>query len=180
MARGKTNAASAKTEAARSAQVARFLKEMLSGVGPSVAAGRDTAMLREILDTTAARLSEDLNDQPAVELELRFIIGNVYLELRDYASAAEMHEAALKLAKVVYGNDHPQVAVSLKSLGSALMHQGKLTEAETLHRQALEMQRKWLGNKDEDVAISLNGLASVLREQGKYAESEALKVKSFH
>jgi eukaryotic-like serine/threonine-protein kinase len=36
--------------------VAQFLKEMLAGVGPSVALGRDTTMLREILDTAAKRV----------------------------------------------------------------------------------------------------------------------------
>ena len=37
------------TEAARSAQVAQFLKDMLKGVGPSVSRGRDATLLREIL-----------------------------------------------------------------------------------------------------------------------------------
>src|SRR6266567_1302103 len=36
----------AQTEAAKSRQVAQFLKDMLNGVGPSVALGRDTTMLR--------------------------------------------------------------------------------------------------------------------------------------
>src|SRR5256886_17125651 len=43
----------AKTEAAKSQQVAQFLKDMLKGVAPSVGLGRDTALLREILDKTA-------------------------------------------------------------------------------------------------------------------------------
>src|SRR5262249_2893192 len=38
--------------AAKSKQVAHFLTAMLEGVGPSVAQGRDTKMLREILDKT--------------------------------------------------------------------------------------------------------------------------------
>jgi hypothetical protein len=36
-------------EAAKSRQVAAFLKDMVSGVAPSVARGRDAQMLREIL-----------------------------------------------------------------------------------------------------------------------------------
>ena len=40
----------AKVEANKSWQVAQFLKDMLQGVGPSVARGRDAPMLREILD----------------------------------------------------------------------------------------------------------------------------------
>src|SRR5262249_17079778 len=46
----------AKTEAAKSTQVAAFLQDMLGAVGPSVALGRDTELLREILEKTAKRL----------------------------------------------------------------------------------------------------------------------------
>ena len=40
-------------KALKSEQVATFMTEMLEGVGPAVAVGRDTTMLREILDRTA-------------------------------------------------------------------------------------------------------------------------------
>ncbi|HUJ44593.1 MAG TPA: protein kinase, partial [Opitutaceae bacterium] len=50
----------AETEAAKSKQVDRFLTDMLQGVGPSVALGRDTKLLREILDKTVRRLGKDL------------------------------------------------------------------------------------------------------------------------
>ena len=56
----------AKSEGSKSYQIAQFLKEMLDGVGPSVAVGRDTAMLREVLDKTANRISEGLTNQPEV------------------------------------------------------------------------------------------------------------------
>ena len=69
------NAAAARVEAAKSEQVAAFLKDMLQGVQPSVALGRDTTMLREILDRTAERVGKDLTNQPAVEAELRDTLG---------------------------------------------------------------------------------------------------------
>ncbi len=53
----------AKAEAARSRQIAHFLQDMLKGVGPSVAQGRDTKMLREILDQTADRIGKELKGQ---------------------------------------------------------------------------------------------------------------------
>ena len=45
-----------RSEALKSQQVARFLKDMLESVQPSVALGRDSAMLRVILDKTAERV----------------------------------------------------------------------------------------------------------------------------
>jgi hypothetical protein len=52
----RTQARIASTQAIRSEQVALFLKEMLEGVEPSVAQGRDTTLMREILDKTARRI----------------------------------------------------------------------------------------------------------------------------
>ena len=67
----KTNERATRTEASKSEQVARFRTDMLKGVGPSVALGRDTKMLKEILDKTAERVSKDLTNQPEVEAQLR-------------------------------------------------------------------------------------------------------------
>src|SRR5258705_108250 len=68
--RAEANEKKAETEATRSAEVAKFMKDMLKGVGPSVALGRDTKLLREILDQTAQRLG-GLTNQPEVEADLR-------------------------------------------------------------------------------------------------------------
>src|SRR5882724_10586073 len=74
-------AETAKTEAeaasVKSQQATKFLKDMLNGVGPSVALGRDTTTLREILDQTAERVGKEMTNQPAVEAELRVLIGRL-------------------------------------------------------------------------------------------------------
>src|SRR5207245_5350973 len=79
-ARAEANEHKAETEAARSVEVAQFMKDMLKGVGPAVALGRDTTLLHEILDKTAQRLDK-LKDEPLIEAELRNTIGEVYLAL---------------------------------------------------------------------------------------------------
>ena len=164
----------AETEASKSRQVAEFLKDMLKGVGPSVALGRDTKMLREILDKTAERVGKDLKDQPDVEAELRNTLGEVYRELGEYEKAGAMHREALAMRRKLLGNEHPDVATSLHNMALVLDYQGKLAEAETMHREALAMRRKLLGNEHPDVATSLNNLADVVQRQGKLAEAETL------
>ena len=72
----------AQAEASKSRQVARFLEDMLDGVGPAVARGRDTTMLREILDKTAERVEQRLKDQPEVEAELQYTMARVYMGAR--------------------------------------------------------------------------------------------------
>ena len=59
-----------RTEANKSRQVSQFLQDMLKGIGPSVAMGRDTKLLREISDDAVKRVGNDLHDQPEVEAEL--------------------------------------------------------------------------------------------------------------
>src|SRR5207245_671505 len=97
------NEQKAKTEAVKSEQVAQFLKDMLKGVGPSVALGRDTTLLREILNQTAERVPKDLGQQPAAEAELCYTIGNTYFEIAEYQKAEVMHRRALELRQTVFG-----------------------------------------------------------------------------
>jgi hypothetical protein len=93
------HAKSAVIEAAKSRQVATFMKDMLDGVQPSVALGRDTAMLREILDRTAERVGKDLTDQPAVEAELRETLGTTYSWLAEFSEAEAMQSSALRIRR---------------------------------------------------------------------------------
>jgi len=162
----------ARTESSRSRQVAKFLKDMLNGVGPSVALGRDTTMVREILDKTAKRVGKDLKDQPTVEAELRNTIGEVYWALGIYEKAEAMLREALALRRRILGSDHPDVATSLNGLAVVLTDESKFQEAESLQREALAMRKRLLGTENPDVAESLNDLASTLFEQGKLPEAE--------
>jgi serine/threonine protein kinase/Tfp pilus assembly protein PilF len=163
----------ADTEAKRSQQVALFLEKMLGGVGPSVALGRDTTLLREILDKTVDRVTKDLTDQPDVEAELCNTIGEVYRALGQYGKAEEMHRGARAIQGKAPGK-RSDIATSLHDLALVLKDQGKLAEAEALLRQALSIRRKLLGNEHKDVALCMNSLAHVLRSEGKLAEAETL------
>jgi tetratricopeptide (TPR) repeat protein len=164
----------ARTQAARSEEIAQFLKDMLQGVDPLIAVGRDTTLLREILDKTASRLGQELSDQPEVEADLRNTLGTVYLSLGEYEQAELMHRRALAINRQLFGNEDLHVAKSLALLAGAVRRhpQYQRAEAEEMFRQALEIQRKLLKGGDADLAYTLNGLGAVLNDQGKVAEAE--------
>jgi serine/threonine protein kinase len=164
----------AEIEAVRSTQVARFLKSMLQGVGPSVAMGRDTTMLGDILDATSERLAAELQDQPEVVADLKRTLGWVYFDLGKYVVAEAMHRDALKLSSGLYGYEHPDVAESLHGVGHALWAQGKLDEAESMQREALSLWRTLFNLDNLDTARSLNDLALVLYCNGSLAEAAPL------
>jgi tetratricopeptide (TPR) repeat protein len=157
----------------RSQQVALFLKDMLEGVGPAVAKGRDTALLRDILDRTVERVAKDLRNEPEVEAELCNTIGEVYRALGQYADAEKMHRGARAMQRKV-APKNPAVETSLSDLALALTDRGMYSEAEALDRQVLELRRKRLGGEHPEVAAAMNTLAIVLRKEGKPAEAEPL------
>jgi eukaryotic-like serine/threonine-protein kinase len=160
----------ARVEGNKSRQVAQFLEEMLEGVGPSKALGRDTTMLKEILDKTAARVSKDLTSQPEVQAELLNTLGEVYVLLGQYETAESVLSRAVFLRR--QGGEPAAVANSLDALALALYGQGKLADAERTGREALAAQRRALGNSHTNVATSLNNLAITLQVAGKWPEAE--------
>jgi serine/threonine protein kinase len=168
------NEKKASIEAQKSRQVTHFLEDMLKGVGPSAALGRDTKMLREILDKTADRISRDLQDQPDVEAEIVNTIGEVYLALGQYEKAEQMHRRALATLISLRGREHLDVARSLHNLGATLRAELQQAGAEVAYRDALQIRKKLLGNEHLDIAESLSGLGMTRQSRGYPSEAETL------
>ncbi len=165
----------AQAEAKKSEQVANFLKDMLRGVGPSVALGRDTTMLKEILDRTAQRVGKDLNEQPEVEWELRNTIGQVYYDLGEFDAAVQMHRGALEIARKPPAARPQDIAESLHNLARALAYTGPQTEAAALEREAIVLRKNVLGASHPDVAASLDDLAYILYRERDLVEAEQVE-----
>jgi eukaryotic-like serine/threonine-protein kinase len=177
-----TSAALATTQAQRSDQVAHFLVDMLQGVAPSVAVGRDTTMLREIVDQTANRIDKDLIDQPEVQVELYLTLGKVYFALQNYKEMEANARHTLQLARATYGEENSAAADALVQLGRAQLFLRKISAGDTVVRQAIAMQRKVRGKGSSEEADALCILSDLLRNewdeggdrQTKLAEAETL------
>ena len=165
----------AQAEAERSAQVSRFMQEMLAGLDPAKAQGRDTALLREIFDATARRLENDLKDQPDVQADLRRMLGWMYNRIGERVRAERMSRAALAQLRQLYGDTHPKVADALTDLGFTVAYNGqvrKSDESERLHREAVTILRQALGPVNAPLARSLVGVSEALSARGDYAAAE--------
>lgn len=163
-----------KKASVKSQQVTKFLEAMLNGVGPSVARGRDTAMLREILDETAERIGKEMANQPEVEAELLSIIAKLYEEIANARKGEELARRALDIRLKHFGPDSLEAAASMNLLGHMFMVQRKLPEAEKAHSAALVIRKRRLGDENADTATSLNRLSGVYRDQRKLIEAEAM------
>lgn len=168
-ARREADAASLKSQ-----QFAKFLSQMLNGIGPSVARGRDTAIVREVLDTTATNIGRELTNQPEVEADIRSLLGNLYGQIGKYADAEEMTRAALAIRRKEFKSDSPEVASLLQDLGAQLVAEQKYSEAEQVDAEALAIRRRLYGNENAVTALSLNDLSGVYRDERKLPEAETM------
>jgi serine/threonine protein kinase/tetratricopeptide (TPR) repeat protein len=160
------------SEAAKSQQVAQFLKDMLAGVGPSVALGRDTTMLREILEKTAERVSKELTNQPEVALDLRETIAKTYWDLGLYKEMENIALGSVNLARASFGEESLAVVNELALLGNAQWGLTHFNQAEATEREALRLRHRIGGKDDLELAEALNSLGLVLEAQDKLREAE--------
>ena len=173
-ARAEANELTSQNEAEKSRQVAKLLEDMLGSVGPSAALGRDTRLLREILDRTAVSIGRDLTNRPEVEMEIRETLARTYHDLSLYSPMEKMAKRNLELAASLNQQDSLVCARSLHLLGDALMHQGNLDEAEQLHRRGLDINARLAHRENLSTAASLSQLATVLERKNNLEEAEKL------
>jgi serine/threonine protein kinase/Tfp pilus assembly protein PilF len=167
------NEKKARLEAHRSEETARFLKDMLSGVGPSTALGRDTTMLREILDKATTRVDTELKDEPEAQLDLRLTLARAYFDLEDYTKAEQMSRGTVEMAQAHFGEVNPVAAQALHWRAMALMRLRDQGTAEGVARQSLAMQIQLHGTNSLEEAPVLCNLGDIIRHEGKNAEAEA-------
>jgi len=164
----------ARTEAGKSQQVSRFLADMLRGVGPAVALGRDTTVLKEILSNSLKNANLSLGNQPDVQAQLLITMGSVYQQLADFDQAENLMGRALNLRIGFFGTNHLEVAQAYSALSGALWEQGKPQDAETAQRRALLIFETSPGDNELEVARSLHQLGQYLAGQGRLGEAEDL------
>jgi tetratricopeptide (TPR) repeat protein len=169
--------AKAETETAKSMQTARFISEMLSGIDPSQARGRDVSVLTEMLEGAAKRVETQLKDQPEVEASVRLTIGHAYRAMALYPKA-ELHlERARANRERVFGPNHPETLLCLQELVDLYREQGRSAEARTLCRQALDASVRTAG-ASAPLSLELQERLALLHaEQRDYAEAERLQLE---
>ncbi len=163
----------AKREAVRSAQVSRFLGDMLTGVGPHVARGRDTELLRAILADTQKRLSTELADQPEVEATLRLQLAHTYRQLGDWDAAGKQIER-IKELQSARGIEQPGRGLVAGAEAVLAWARGDLPAAETLYRESLAAMAGQAAMDSLAWAESNLQLGNIVVQLGRYDEADSL------
>ena len=151
--------ARARQETRVSRQVSDFVVSMFEALDPS---GPDpTLSVREILDRGAERLEGELEGEPVARARLMATLGTAYLTRGLMRQARPLLEDALELQRRHLGDDDPEIADTLQSLGGVLWYTEGFRAARPMIEGAFEIRERALGPDHPDVGESLTGLADL-------------------
>lgn len=168
------NAAIARRNLERNEAVTAFLRTLLGGIRAEVARGRDTTLLRSILESSERSLVM-LDDQPVAKADSHTLLGDIFRDIGEYERSESHYLRSLELYHEHLGEDHRAAAVSMHNLGALYRgSMGRLDEAEPLLRRAVEIFVELAGPDDTDSRRARNSLALMYLDSAKYAKAEPL------
>jgi len=181
----------ARLQADKASRVSELLRSVLLSADPyrspdPSSDGGTTPDARALLDTLAARIANELGDQPEVQAEMLTVIGRTYERLGLVDRALPLLERALEIGRRSFRLPDARVAQTLNDLGVVQRRLGNLAAAAPLLTEGLAMRRTLLGNDHKDVGVTLSEYGRLLRELGRFDEAEpatrealAIRVKNF-
>ncbi|MEM7626325.1 MAG: tetratricopeptide repeat protein [Planctomycetota bacterium] len=98
-------------------------------------------------------------------------LGLALKNMAHFDRAIAMYHQALDIDRRVFGNDHPNVAVSVNNIGGVLKARGDLDGALEAFRDAERIDRAAFGDDHPNVAIRVNNIGSVLKARGDLDEA---------
>jgi len=95
-----------------------------------------------------------------------------------YPEATGIAKEAVKVAEETFGQDHPNVAISLNNLAYLYDCQGEYAQSGPLYKRALAILEKALGPEHFRVGQVLSNMAERCRKMGKKDEAERLEARA--
>ncbi|MGC2595384.1 MAG: tetratricopeptide repeat protein [Rhabdochlamydiaceae bacterium] len=111
-------------------------------------------------------ISLDPND-----IEVLLSLGSMEKTLGNAEEELKRAKKVLALAKNMYSEEHPTVAIGYHNIGIALTAQGQYAETLEYYQKALEIRLRVFGERHSSVAESYNCIGVTFDFQGRYAEA---------
>jgi tetratricopeptide (TPR) repeat protein len=109
-------------------------------------------------------------EDPAVLAHLMNDLGATAKLLGDFTAALDFHRKAFNLRFELFGEKHPDTAVSYGNLGNTYGNLGKYEEQLEFLKKALDIQLELFGEKHPHTAISYGNLGLAYRNLGRHQE----------
>jgi serine/threonine protein kinase/tetratricopeptide (TPR) repeat protein len=159
----------ASAEAESASRVARYMVEIFKASDPGRTAGDVT--LRELLDSRAATVREELIDEPRAQGRIMAAMGLAYTGIGAPLQALSLLKDALPILRGAYGNDHTEVYSDLNELGRLSNKLQDYEGAVRYFREALEIAQRIYEPDHEDLAPVMKNLAESLVKLGRIDEA---------
>ncbi len=125
----------------------------------------DNKLGLDLLRQAAARLADSGIDNTTQYASIQHDIGVMLIQRGELEEAQTVLKGARVVREQLLGNQHPDVAVTLKELAGIARQQGRSDDAEHLYLAALEINEAMLGSEHPETANNLNSLAVFYRGQ---------------
>jgi eukaryotic-like serine/threonine-protein kinase len=160
----------------RAERVTAFLVELFENADPD-ASPDGPPTLRDVLDEGVRRIRSDLPEQPLVRAALLDAMGRSYGGLGLGDDATPLLEEALGLREEHLAADHPDIALSYRSLGRVALENAQDPEDREAARARLEdvlgRLRRRYGERHLLVGVAHNDLGFALQLSGAYPAARA-------
>ncbi len=163
----------AEREARTSEAVTAFLLEAIRSANPHHSDSPDYTV-RELLIGIDERLTNQLEDAPAVEARVRDTLALAFGSLGDSTRAVEQQRAAFDIRLRHGVDDDATVAVMCYEFGWIYHSTHEYELAESMFLRALAIRHRLFGERHESVADTMCGLADILAHRGELEEAERM------
>jgi serine/threonine protein kinase len=123
--------------------------------------------VREALERATARIGNRFKDEPLVEAEIRYSIGEALLGVGEAERAIPHFQRALDLRQARLGPNHVQTMFTIRGLGAAYGRASRQERALALFDEAVKLSRASLGAEHPQTLLSMHALATGYQEAGK-------------
>ena len=157
--RADRSAAQARTEAATTEAVSRFLNDDLFGMADPENQPDHEISVRSLLDRASQQLSNGLSGEPLVQAAIHSTIGRAYANLSQHASAEKHLTRAHELYQRELGEHHRKTIRTLVDIAAAFEQRGHTTPAVAAAERARDLAVAEFGLNDPLTVHCLNRLA---------------------
>jgi serine/threonine protein kinase len=174
--------ASAEESLVRYTAAYEFMDEIFLGLDPKQTEGKDTELLRMMLERAAERARNGI-EIPAVRAEMLTLIGQTYNAVFAYEEAILVLRDAIELHESTSPVDEAQLHHAQSVLAASLYKLGQFEEAEGQFERLVAYERT--AGDAEQLSITLRQFSEMIMETGRFEEAlgfieEASRVYTQH
>lgn len=118
-------------------------------------------ILRNSLDQTVKLLDAGEIDDEVAEAEVRYRLGELYLQIGSYEESEQQARDALRLRKSIFGTESPAYLRARGLLAGILRKKGKLKESAEIVKEVYKVRQRILPPNHLDLIRSLGNMAKL-------------------